>query len=145
MTKATDAAREYFKRKGMEYTSDPQKLICYPIHEDDIFVLYKLCIKHIKAMPDNYCNMRMSARIKYKNNPYRQDMREAYLFVNGGYFTQREAISFNADGFIGFAGWAADENLKPFLDAFYEWVDWFVKSYGEKVSVNKAGRQDMQR
>ena len=35
---------------------------------------------------------------------------------------RREAISFNKDGFIGFAGWASTGNEKPFVSAFNEWV-----------------------
>jgi len=38
------------------------------------------------------------------------------------YFEQREAVSFNDDGFIGFAGWADDENIQPILSGFTEWV-----------------------
>lgn len=39
------------------------------------------------------------------------------------YFTDREAITFNHDGFIGFAGWADGTNVTPFLEAFEKWVD----------------------
>lgn len=34
----------------------------------------------------------------------------------------REAISFNADGFIGFCGWADTQNSQPFLNAFRRWL-----------------------
>lgn len=46
----------------------------------------------------------------------------AGLRCESNYFKDREAITFNADGFIGFAGWADDENIVPFLSAFCEWV-----------------------
>lgn len=39
------------------------------------------------------------------------------------YFRNREAVTFNKDGFIGFAGWADDENVGPIVDAFVRWVD----------------------
>jgi len=45
-----------------------------------------------------------------------------FLRVKGSYFTDREAISFNSDGFIGFAGWAGGENISPMLNAFEKWV-----------------------
>ena len=53
----------------------------------------------------------------------------SYLFkvvftVNGDYFVKREGITFNYDGFIGFAGWASDSNVVPFLEAFKSWVNW---------------------
>jgi hypothetical protein len=34
---------------------------------------------------------------------------------------RREAVSFNRDGFIGVAGWADNNNVKPLLDALVEW------------------------
>lgn len=34
-----------------------------------------------------------------------------------------ECISFNADGWIGFAGWADQGNTNPILRAFIEWCD----------------------
>jgi hypothetical protein len=54
---------------------------------------------------------------------------EAYLFVNGPYFQRRECISFNHDGFIGFAGWASTANAAPILEAF---VDWCYTVYNAK-------------
>ena len=41
---------------------------------------------------------------------------------------RREAISFNRDGFIGFAGWASSQNEAPFVKSFDRWVDWMVKN-----------------
>lgn len=46
----------------------------------------------------------------------------AFLRVSGFYFSGRKAISFNDDGFIGFAGWADDINIQPFLRAFMRWL-----------------------
>ena len=45
-----------------------------------------------------------------------------FIRVNGSYFKDREAISFNPDGFIGFAGWADSTNVSPMLSAFNKWV-----------------------
>lgn len=50
-------------------------------------------------------------------------IREAYLFCDASYFKGREAISFNADGFIGFCGWADSNNSIPFVAAFCRWLD----------------------
>ena len=47
---------------------------------------------------------------------------EAYLRVDGRYWQGREAVSFNADGHIGFAGWADDQNVQPFLRGFMRWL-----------------------
>jgi hypothetical protein len=38
------------------------------------------------------------------------------------YFEEREAVTFNTDGFIGFAGWASRESVQPILRGFLDWV-----------------------
>ena len=128
----TDEAREYFARSGMRYTSDPACMISYPIHWGDIMRLWQMCEDHIGEAE---LEMHMRPRPKIKCIKFRDQVCEAYLRVDGPYFTNREAISFNADQFIGFAGWASDKNTRPFINAFVEWVDWFVDKYGERVSL----------
>lgn len=44
------------------------------------------------------------------------------------YFDRREAVSFNRDGFIGFAGWSDDSNLQPILRGFLAWVEELKKT-----------------
>ena len=39
------------------------------------------------------------------------------------HFKDRECISFNPGGFIGFAGWADDRNVQPILKAFDKWMN----------------------
>jgi hypothetical protein len=51
-------------------------------------------------------------------------LNEAYVRCSGPYFKNREAISFNIDGFVGFCGWADSKNQRPFLDAFARWVEY---------------------
>lgn len=36
---------------------------------------------------------------------------------------EREAVSFNRDGFIGFAGWADTQNTRPILDGVSDWLE----------------------
>lgn len=48
--------------------------------------------------------------------------RYAELRCKSYYFNDREAITFNTDGFIGFAGWADQGNVQPILKGFVEWV-----------------------
>ena len=38
----------------------------------------------------------------------------------------REAVSFNRDGFIGFAGWADSSNVRPILDGVEKWLDFLA-------------------
>ena len=63
----------------------------------------------------------------------RTGLQYAEIKVNGYYFSKREAITFNTDGFIGFAGWACDNNLTPFVNAFDKWMDWLT----ETVETNR--------
>lgn len=35
----------------------------------------------------------------------------------------REAVSFNNDGFIGFAGWSSTKNIRPILDSVSDWLE----------------------
>ena len=46
----------------------------------------------------------------------------AELRCEAHYFDDREAVTFNEDGFVGFAGWADDKNVQPILKGFLEWV-----------------------
>ena len=45
------------------------------------------------------------------------------LTVSGTYFSKREAITFNENGFIGFAGWASGYHKEPFTVGFIKWCD----------------------
>ena len=46
----------------------------------------------------------------------------AELRCEAHYFADREAVTFNEDGFVGFAGWADDKNIQPILSGFLAWV-----------------------
>ena len=46
----------------------------------------------------------------------------AEIRCKADYFEDREAVSFNTDGFIGFAGWADDKNIQPVLAGFEAWI-----------------------
>ena len=61
--------------------------------------------------------LNMTLRRSIKGNKKNQ----AFFRVDGPYFKDRECISFNPDGFIGFAGWADSSNSEPILIAFANW------------------------
>lgn len=44
-----------------------------------------------------------------------------FIEMRTSQWERREAVSFNRDGFIGIAGWADKNNVKPLLDALVEW------------------------
>lgn len=48
--------------------------------------------------------------------------KSAALRCKAFYFDDREAVTFNPDGFVGFGGWADDENIRPILSGFTAWV-----------------------
>ena len=52
----------------------------------------------------------------------------AYIRVDGAYFDDREAISIDPNGWVGFAGWADSRNERPFLVAFARWLDEWLLS-----------------
>ncbi|CAL9991368.1 hypothetical protein VPHD81_0112 [Vibrio phage D81] len=67
-----------------------------------------------KAMRESDCydgTMRM-------NN--RKDV--MYMTCRTNEWESREAVSFNRDGFIGFAGWADDNNVQPILRGVMRWL-----------------------
>ena len=117
-----DEARQYFADKGLTYED---------ITEGDILALVMLLNKHIKAAnksgDTSVDTISLSRKIDMKMRT-NGTILACFLYVNSHYFTQRECISFNGDGFIGFAGWADQGNTNPILRAFLEWCDYLAES-----------------
>lgn len=120
--------RRLFADCGFDYSK---------IGKNDIHDLHEMISQAIKRFAkldpgrDTISTMRMSKLVKVTLNKC-GGIESAFLYVNSSYFTQREAISFNSDGFIGFAGWASDNNVLPFVWGFREWLDCLrVKSDGD--------------
>ena len=113
----TKEARQYFRDKGLSY---------HDITEGDILSLLMLLNREIKksnkAGETSVSTMYMSSKINMKKRT-NGTIIKCFLYINSHYFTQREAISFNEDGFIGFAGWADQGNTNPLLRAFLRWCD----------------------
>jgi len=110
-----DECREKFKNLGLTYDD---------ITDGDILALIMLLNREIKKSnksgETSVNTLRLSEKkiIKHKPNG---SITECYLFMNSHYFTRRECISFNKDGFIGIAGWADTGNSNPIRRAFLEW------------------------
>lgn len=117
-----DEARDYFKQKGLTYDD---------ITEGDILPLVMLLQQELKkAAKDcetSVSTMTLSKKINIKKRP-NGSITSCFLYVNSHYFVQRECISFNADGFIGFAGWADQGNVNPILRAFLKWCDYMAEA-----------------
>lgn len=124
-----EAARKYFTKKGLTYNDIKRK---------DIEKLNEIVGEEIiKCAANKECLeiMRINDKIKTKCKTNSKIIR-AFLYVDAHYFAKRESISFNEDGFIGFAGWAGDSNVRPMLLGFYKWCDWVAV---EKLKDTKKG------
>lgn len=123
-----DEARSYFREKGLSYDS---------INEGDILVLVMMCQQELKksckAGETSTSTMRLSEKIDMKRKTNGAIV-SCFLYMNSHYFTRREAISFNENGFIGFAGWADQGNVNPLLRAFLHWCDYLAGD--ERFSFN---------
>lgn len=121
---STDEARGFFAAAGLSYEQ---------ITENDIRALDGyLAIEYAQHVRDGGgVNMHTCYRKKYQPevrlSKERPGIEAAFIRVSSDYFSGREAISFNEDGFIGFAGWASGTTIKPFIKAFYRWItEWMI-------------------
>ena len=123
-------AREAFKAMGLTYSD---------IGSKEFFDLVK---RLDEALPSHEFKMRVSRKPKSNAPKIIFDdcgkMKEAYIRCDSNYFYGREAISFNADGFIGFAGWASSKNTQIFLNVFFIWADSIAQR-----KVDKETYQDL--
>lgn len=77
--------------------------------------------------PDNELKLNIS---KFGNNDFNYDynndgaIKSVFIKVDAFYFEDREAISFNSNGFIGFCGWSSSVNSVPFYNAFDRWLEY---------------------
>ena len=117
----TQQARDYFNEKGLTYAD---------ITEGDILALVFLLNREIKQSVKDHETSTGTMHLSQKVNMKKRSngtITECYLYMNSHYFTRRECISFNRDGFIGFAGWADHGNTNPILRAFLAWCDSLTK------------------
>ena len=108
-----EEAREYFNNSGLSYDC---------INMNDIYRLIQLLNVEISKLNRHMLMMNEPSRkkVKIKEN----GLIYARLEVKGTYFADREAITFNEDGFIGFCGWADGCNSKAIIDGFINWCDY---------------------
>lgn len=115
---STNEARRYFTDKGLTYDN---------ITEGDILILSMMLKKELKISnktgETSVSTITLSKKIDMKKKTNGRIIC-CFLYVNSHYFERREAISFNQDGFIGFAGWADQGNTNPILRAFLGWCDY---------------------
>ena len=115
-------ARDYFRDKGLTYAD-----VC----RTDLALLSAIINRNFareraaarRTGKDPYWLRVNSARHYRGEWSVAGSMICAFLTGKGEYFTSREVVYFNADGWIGFCGHADDKNAQPVLEAFVEWCD----------------------
>lgn len=121
-----DLARNHFLKCGLSYSDIGLKEIRLLIkYLNKHFKDYDGCMTEIvePRLTGNYKDIILNSNKKIKF---------AQLRVKGTYFEDREAITFNEDGWIGFCGWADISNLTPFAMAFREWCDYLKEGKNDK-------------
>ena len=88
------------------------------ITEKQLYDLWKILKQKLKESDCFQSSFRM--------NPPSRTKDMSFLTCKANYFDKREAVSFNSDGFIGFAGWASDKNVQPILEGVTDWANEFI-------------------
>lgn len=120
-----ELAREYFKKCNLTYD------------DIDMNAIYRLIkILNFKIFEANSCMLMINEpklRGRYTNVKLNKNGKLIFaeIRVKGTYFDDREAITFNEDGFIGICGWADGYNLTPFVLGFKDWCDWLKSKVGD--------------
>lgn len=114
MTLTRDMAREAFKSAGVSLTS---------LSPADITDLRRHLTKTLKACPEIGGSLRLDGPTRTR---VVGDGRFSTIRMKSRYFTNREAVSFNTDGFIGIAGWADNTNVQPVIAGLIAWTEELV-------------------
>lgn len=105
-----DEARAKWAESGLTY---------YALSKERLYRLRDILAEKMKSSGCIRGSFRPGAvTLKYRNGEPWGDIR-----CRAFYFTGRQALTFEPGGFIGFAGWADEENVQPILAAFCAWVD----------------------
>lgn len=109
--------RDYFSEKGLSYKEY--------VNYDNVVLLHSILVQELIKSENFKGTYRMSKDITFKIDKRRKnrDFIFAALTCNAFYFSGREAVSFNNDGFIGFCGWSDSTNDQPILRGFKKWCD----------------------
>lgn len=120
---------------------DQARLTKDDVHMLTMLVGEELCRHNLKDVDGktSACKMTLGKLDERTVGAY---VREAYIRVNGPYFEDREGISLEPGGFIGFAGWADSRNERPFLVAFARWMDEWLFSPDMRDLGGEGGGRD---
>ena len=121
-----ELARDYFKKCNLNYSN---------ITMNDLY--YLITILNKEMFNDDILGMMNEPKVRGRNKNIKFDKNNKIIFAElrckGNYFADREGITFNEDGFIGFCGWADMKRTIVFTNSFIEWCDYLKKKkLGEK-------------
>lgn len=124
----TDKAREYFKPLTYDVLTNKSFNNLVAILEEHLGKWNRKVLEdRNKSVHDNRYYMTIHYHKPFSKYPgtrfIDKKYKEAFIIVKCDNYSYREGISFNKDGWIGFAGWSDNDNVKPFINAFKEWVD----------------------
>jgi hypothetical protein len=108
---ARDEARALWKSDGLSFND---------LDDGDLSALHETLDRHMRSSDIFDGSLRMSGTPAVWTSSNRG--RTATMLCDANHFKDREAVTFHADGYIGFCGWASDRNDAPFLSAFEEWL-----------------------
>lgn len=125
-------ARQYFEDCGLSYQDINLRALKYlEIELNDQFNnVARRCIlgnhyryENGRQKPQYWVSVNPA---KYFKGTYAEDghLINAQLTGRGTYFTCREIITFQSDGYICFAADADNINIQPVVSAFRIWCDW---------------------
>lgn len=124
----TDEAREYFKKNVGTYAN---------VTQEDIYILIKFLRKEISKSNESgetSIGLHLSKTFDLTCNDD-GTIKSCFIFISSSYFDARECISFNSDGFIGFAGWASTANVNPILRAFLKWCNFLKEISDDRFQI----------
>lgn len=122
-----DQAREAWAASGLSYAD---------LTPDNLEALRRGINAHLRvSRPIRGFCARGKARLELRAS----QVSWADIRCSAYYFTDRQAVTFEPTGFIGFAGWASDENVAPILSAFMGWLNSLVPA-GRTALSREEGR-----
>ncbi len=119
------AAREFWQASGLTYSD----LTAYNLR-----MLRGMVDRSMKRTGFMQGSYRAHQRWKLKLDA---DRSWADLRCRSYYFNDRQAITFEPGGFIGFAGWSDEWNVQPILDGFIKWAA--IISRSKAIEANGSG------
>jgi hypothetical protein len=106
-----ERAREFWARTGLQIGD-----LC----ASDLRELRGRIDREMRASGLIRGSFRMESRIRTRQVAGR--LRNAELRCRSDYFTGRQAITFEENGFVEFGGWADEMNVQPVLTVFIAWA-----------------------